>query len=112
MNKMLTTFNQQIPTILRYLENGLRSGHSVRQCLEMIARDLPDPTAGEVTLVMADLDNGFAAPEALTRWLKRVPSEDLNLVVALFLVQFETGGNLADKLNLLGQIMEKRTPLH
>ncbi|MBK8987726.1 MAG: type II secretion system F family protein [Chloroflexi bacterium] len=111
MTAKITAFDQQIPTLLRYLENGLRSGHSVRQCLEMIARDLPEPAADEVQQVMAELDGGTAVPAALHNWLNRTPSEDLNLVVATFLVQFETGGNLADKFNLLGQIMAKRIRL-
>ena len=51
-------------------------------------------------------------PQALDHWLARVPSDDLNLVVATIQVQLEIGGNLADKLNLLGQIMDKRADLH
>lgn len=109
---MTKQFDKQIPLLLRIFENTLRAGYSVPQALEILAKDLPDPAGSEVQQVFDEIKTGTPLPEALDHWLARIPSEDLNLVIATLRVQFEVGGNLADKFNLLAQVMNKRTRLH
>lgn len=103
-----TTFDKQVPLLIRNLENALRSGYNVRQALEIVAQDLPAPLGEEAQRTVSELEAGTPFPEALNHWLERVPSADLDLVLATIKVQLEVGGNLADKLQLLGQILEKR----
>lgn len=105
-------FDQQIPLLIRNVENALRAGYSLKQAFGIVAQDLTPPLSTEAGQVVADLEARVPLPQALDRWLARVPSDDLNLVVATIGVQLEVGGNLADKLNLLGQIMDKRADLH
>lgn len=108
MTTELEKFEAQIPLLLRVLENSLRAGYSLKQALEIVAKDLPAPAGREVQQVLSDLNDGIALPAALAGWLRRVPSHDLDLVAATVNVQLEVGGNLADKFNLLGQILNKR----
>ena len=109
MKNSTDQFDNQIPMILRVFENTLRSGYNVAQCLEIIAKDLPGPAGTEAQQVLVELKDGTALPQALQNWLGRVPSPDLDLIVATILVQLEVGGNLADKFNLLAQVMNKRS---
>ena len=104
-------FDEQIPLILRIFENALRSGYSIGQGLEILSQDLPDPAKRDVQTVLTEIKNGTALLDALDHWLTRRPSEDLNLVVATVRVQLDVGGNLADKFQLLAQIMNQRSPL-
>jgi len=104
-------FDKQIPLLLRLLENALRSGYDVKQSLNLAAEELTTPAKEDVQQVIADFESGMKMPEVFSKWLKRTPSHDLNLVIATILVQLEVGGNLADKFKLLGQIMEKRIKL-
>jgi tight adherence protein B len=97
--------------MLRIFENTLRAGYSLNQSLEILVKDLPAPVGEDIQKVLDETRQGVSLPEALDHWLARRPSEDLNLVIATLRVQFEVGGNLADKLNLLGQIMNKRSRL-
>ena len=110
---MITTntseFDKQIPLLLRLLENALRSGYNVVQSLELAAEELSVPAVEDVKQVIADFKSGTSNQDVLSNWLKRTPSQDLDLVVATIRVQLEVGGNLADKINLIGQIMEKRS---
>ena len=105
------TLETQIPLILRLLENALRSGYNVKQALELATEELSTPALTDIQQVLAEMNSGTSPLDALDHWLKRTPSADLNLVVATFRVQMEVGGNLADKLKLLGQILEKRSAL-
>jgi tight adherence protein B len=112
MTATTALFDRQLPLLLRIFENTLRAGYSMTQSFEIIARDLTDPAGSDVRQVVQDITNGMALSEALDRWLIRTPSGDLNLLIALIRVQLEVGGNLADKLNLLAQMLDHRSPLH
>ena len=104
----VTTFDEQVPLLIRNLENCLRSGYSVFQCFEIIAKDMPEPVRSDAQWIVDEVTGGKSWPDVLDNWLTRTPSHDLDLVVATIRVQLEIGGNLADKLNLLGQIIAKR----
>jgi Flp pilus assembly protein TadB len=109
---MITTVNgldAQLPLLIRHLENALRAGYNLNQAFGIIAKDMDGAAAADAQIVLDAVAGGVAFPAALAQWVARVPSRDLDLIVAAFLVQFEAGGNLADKLSLLGQIMAKRT---
>lgn len=103
-----TTFDREIPMMIRVMENALRSGYSVKQAFETLAKDLPGAVGDEAERVVSELESGVAFPDALDHLLGRVPSPDLDLIIATMRVQLEIGGNLADKLQLIGQIMSKR----
>lgn len=99
---------EQMPLVLRNVEVALRSGYSVKQALEIVSRDMEGPAQAETQQVLAALTDGRALPDALEAWRQRSPSPALDLFVATLFVQQETGGNLADKLQLLAQILAKR----
>jgi tight adherence protein B len=104
-----TAFDKQLPLLVRNLEVALRSGYSLKQAFEVIAKDMPAPAGVEAQWVVDEWNNGTQFTQIFEKWLTRTPSGDLDLVVAAIRVQLEVEGNLADKLQLLAQIMEKRT---
>jgi tight adherence protein B len=110
---MMTTttaaFDKQIPLFVRNLEVALRSGYSVKQAFEIIAKDMPAPASNEAQWVVDEWNGGKKFMQVFENWLTRTPSRDLDLLVAAIRVQLEVEGNLADILQLLAQIMEKRT---
>lgn len=105
----LEKFDKQIPLMLRTMENAMRGGYSLVQAFDKVASDVPAPLGKDAQTLVNELKNGQDMEKSLSAWFKRTPSADLDLVLATLRVQFEAGGNLADKLNLLGQIMEKRS---
>jgi tight adherence protein B len=108
---MVTTeaFDKQIPLFVRNLEVALRSGYSIKQALEIIAQDMPAPVGSDAQWVVDQWNGGKKLIQIFENWLARTPSHDLDLVLAAMRVQLEVEGNLADTLQLLAQIMEKRT---
>ena len=105
---MSSSFEAQIPDFIRLLELSLRSGYSITQSLEIVGRDMAPPLADDARALHVQLAGGTPLPEALAGWLRLRPSHGLDLVAATVAVQMEIGGNLADKLRLLRQIMGKR----
>lgn len=102
-------FDKQIPLVVRHLEVALRSGYSIKQAFEIMATDLPAPAKTEAQWVIDEWNSGQKFLQVFENWLVRTPSSDLDLVIAAIRVQLEVEGNLADTLQLLGQIMEKRS---
>ena len=104
----VTILNEQIPEFLRLIETALRSGYSIVQALVLVTQDMDAPMATSVQETLDEIVQGVDLLQALDNWVQRTADPDLDLFVALFKVQVEVGGNLADKLQLLGQVLDQR----
>ena len=93
---------------IHHFEVYLRSGYSLSQAFEIMANDLDNKSGQEAKLVSQELQEGQSLDQVLDEWLERTPHPDLDLFIATIMVQREVGGNLADKLKLLGQILSHR----
>ncbi len=102
------TIEQQIPELIHIFQVTLRSGYNLKQSLEIVVKDMAQPIAAEVQQLLDEAEAGKSLIQALEEWPVRTQNRDLDLLVATIKVQLEVGGNLADKLQLLAQIMEKR----
>lgn len=110
-NKRLRSFERQLPDTLSLLVNGLRSGYSVMQALEAIAKESPDPSAAEFRRVVQEVQLGISMEDALQHMLDRIDSEDLDLVVTAVNIQREVGGNLAEILDVIAHTVRERIKL-
>jgi tight adherence protein B len=109
--KRFNTFEQQLPDILGLWVNALRSGYSVMQALEAIAKEAPDPSAKEFRRVVQENQLGIPMEEALDHLLTRMPSDDLDLIITAVNIQREVGGNLAEILEIIGHTIRERIKL-
>jgi tight adherence protein B len=107
----LKNFEQQLPDTLGLWVNALRSGYSVLQSMEAIARDAPEPTATEFKRVVQEVQLGINMEDALAHLLARVESEDLDLVITAVNIQREVGGNLAEILDVISHTVRERIKL-
>ncbi len=104
----LKRFENQLPDTLGLWVNALRSGYSVLQSMEAIARDAPEPTATEFKRVVQEVQLGIDVGDALDHLLNRVESEDLDLVITAVNIQREVGGNLAEILDVISHTVRER----
>jgi len=104
----LLRFNDQLADMLNLMVNGLRAGYSTMQAMEAISRELPAPISDEFRRVVQEMQIGLAAERALENLLRRIPSDDLDLVVAAMNVQREVGGNLAEILDVISHTIRER----
>lgn len=109
--KRLVGFESQLPDTLGMWVNGLRSGYSVMQAMEAIATEAPEPTAGEFRRVVQEIQFGIDRPEAFDHLLKRIPSDDLDLIITAVNIQQEVGGNLAEILDIISHTVRERIKL-
>ena len=107
-SQRLTRFNDQLADMLNLMVNGLRAGYSTMQAMEAVSRELPAPISDEFRRVVQEMQLGITMERALENLLRRIPSEDLDLVVAAMNVQREVGGNLAEILDTISHTIRER----
>ncbi len=106
--KRLRRFNDQLPDMLTLMVNGLRAGYSTMQAMEAVSKELPPPISDEFRRVVQEMQLGVPMERALDNLLRRVPSDDLDLVVTAINVQREVGGNLSEILDTISFTIRER----
>ena len=101
-------FAAQLPDALEVMVRSLRAGHPVTSAMAMVRSDLPEPIAGEFGRALDEMTYGLELREALELMARRVDVPDLRFVVASINLQHETGGNLAELLQGLADLMRAR----
>jgi tight adherence protein B len=104
----LRMFDNQLSDMLNLVVNGLRAGFSTLQALEAVSRELPSPICDEFRRVVQEMQLGIAMEEALDHLLRRINSDDLDLVITAINVQREVGGNLAEILDTISFTIRER----
>lgn len=99
---------QQLPEVLAAIANSLKAGCSFFQAVELIARESEPPLAEEFALVNKEMSLGADTEFALENLVKRVVSDDLELVVTAVLIQRQVGGNLSEILDSIAGTIRER----
>jgi len=107
-DKRLVTFGNQLPDMLNLVVNGLRSGYSTMQALEAVSKELPPPLSDEFSRVVKEMQLGISMGESLNNLHRRIPSDDLDLIITAINVQREVGGNLAEILDTISYTIRER----
>lgn len=106
--RRLVRFNEQLGDMLNLMVNGLRAGFSTMQAMEAVSKELPAPISDEFRRVVQEMQLGVTMQQSLDNLLRRIPSEDLDLVVTAINVQREVGGNLAEILDTISYTIRER----
>jgi tight adherence protein B len=104
-------FNDQLLDTLIMMSNGLKAGYSFPQAMEMVAKEGGPPTSTEFQKTLRESTLGVPLEEALQNLNKRIGSEDLDLAVTVVLIQRQIGGNLAEILNNIADVLRDRMKL-
>lgn len=104
----IKAFNDQLGDTITLMANSLRSGYSFLQTLDMVAREAPSPVSTEFNRVVQEVGLGRSTEEALDGLLRRIPSDDLELLITAVNIQHEVGGNLAQILDTIGHTIRER----
>ena len=106
--KRLAAFNAQLGDTIGIMANSLRSGYSLLQAMELVARETPPPMGEEFGRVVREVGLGLSPERALENLVRRIASEDLDLMVTAIKVQHEVGGNLSKILDTIGNTIRER----
>ncbi len=110
--KRLRLFNEQLPGTITLLANSLRAGSSFLQGIELVTREARPPISEEFERVVREMQLGLALQPALNNLVRRVASEDLELMVTAIQIQSTVGGNLATVLDAIAHTIRERMRIH
>jgi tight adherence protein B len=106
--KRLKAFADQLPDTITLLANSLRAGSSFLQGIELVTREARPPISEEFERVVREMQLGVALQPALNNLVRRVASEDLELMVTAIQIQSQVGGNLATVLDAIAHTIRER----
>lgn len=106
--RRLRLFTQQLPDTLTLLVGALRAGHGLNQAFDLVVKHLPPPMSSEIAKVVRAVNLGIPLTRALEDAVVRIGSEDFNLLVVAINVHYETGGNLAETIDIISETVRDR----
>lgn len=106
--RRLKTFATQLPDALEMLARTLRAGQSLAFGFNMVANEMPAPISKEFGRVFEEQNLGVPLDESLRGMTERIPNLDLKFFVTALILQRQTGGDLAEILDKIGELIRDR----
>jgi tight adherence protein B len=104
----LGAFNKQLPDTITLIANALRAGSSFLQAIELVVRESRPPVSTEFGRVIREVNLGLPFDQALENMVRRVRSDDLELMATAISIQHQVGGNLAEILDSIAYTIRER----
>ena len=101
-------FNGKFPDAIELLVRGLRSGLPVTETLGVVAQEVPGPVGEEFKSITDRIRVGRTMEDALQETADRLGIPEFNFFCITLAIQRETGGNLAETLSNLADVLRKR----
>jgi tight adherence protein B len=106
--KRMRMFEEQFPEAIDLIARALRAGHGFTSGLAVVAEEAPQPVAGEFRLLYDQQNFGMPIGDAMKAFALRIPLLDARFFVTAVLTQRESGGNLAEILTNLANVIRER----
>jgi tight adherence protein B len=106
--KRLDKFRAQLPEGLELMARALKAGHALSGSMDMVGKEFSDPLGTEFRETLDEINFGVSVPEALKNFAVRVECAEANFFVVAMILQRETGGNLAELLENLADLLRKK----
>ena len=106
--RRIARFSEQFPDALDIIVRGVKVGHPFSIALGMVAKEMPDPIGTEFGMTSDEVTFGLEMKTAIENLARRVGQEDLLFFTVALNVQSQTGGNLAEVLDRLSNIIRRR----
>jgi tight adherence protein B len=104
----LYKFEEHFPEALDLLSRAVRAGHAFSAGMKMVADELDDPVGPEFRKAFEEQNYGLPLKESLNNLADRIPILDVRFFATAVLIQRETGGNLAEILDNLANVVRER----
>lgn len=104
-------FERQFPDALDMMTRSLRAGHALSGAIGLVGEEMPDPVGQEFRRVFEEIRLGLEPGEALLGIQRRIPTEDTGFFYTAISIQRTSGGNLAEVLDRLAEVIRERFKL-
>ena len=111
VKKRANAFTTKFPDAIELLVRGLRSGLPVTETLGVVASEVPGPVGQEFKLITDRIKVGKTMEDALQDTADRLNMPEFNFFCITLAIQRETGGNLAETLSNLSDVLRKRAQM-
>jgi len=111
VTKRMNAFTAKFPDAIELLVRGLRSGLPVSETMNVVAREMPGPVGAEFRGVVERVKIGRSLDEALQVTADKLGTPEFQFFVISLAIQRETGGNLAETLSNLADVLRKRAQM-
>lgn len=109
--KRLAMIEEQLPDAVELMVRSLRVGHPFSSAINIVAKEVPDPLGSEFGMIADEAAYGREISEALKSLAERMDMQDLRFLAVAVSIQAQSGGNLAEILNGLAQVVRARFKL-
>ena len=111
IKKRTAQFNARFADAIELLVRGLRSGLPVTETLSVVAQEVPGPVGEEFKAIVERIKIGRTMEESLQETADRLGIPEFNFFCITLAIQRETGGNLAETLSNLADVLRKRSQM-
>ena len=111
IKRRINKFNSNFPDAIELMVRGLRSGLPITETLGVVASEIPGPVGIEFRMVADKMKIGRTMEAALQETADRLGTAEFQFFVITLAIQRETGGNLAETLSNLADVLRKRAQM-
>lgn len=109
--RRLAQFEEQLPDAVDLIVRSLRIGHPFTSAVNIVAQEVQDPLGTEFGMIADEATYGMPVTESLDRLAGRVAVPDLRFLSVAVAIQTQSGGNLAEILAGLSDVIRARFKL-
>ena len=106
--RRIKKIEQQLPDALLMMSGAMKSGASLSQAIDNVARDGEPPLSQEFSLYIRQRKLGVKVETAMDNMEQRIQLEDFSMLLAAVRISREVGGNLADTLDSLAETLRQK----
>ena len=111
IKRRIAAFNVNFPDAIELMVRGLRSGLPITETLGIVSSEVPGPVGIEFRAVADKMKIGRTMDAALQETAERLGTAEFQFFVITLNIQRETGGNLAETLSNLADVLRKRAQM-
>src|SRR6476646_6696041 len=111
IKRRINKFNVNFPDAIELMVRGLRSGLPITETLGIVAGEITGPVGVEFRMVADKMKIGRTMEAALQETADRLGTAEFQFFVITLAIQRETGGNLAETLSNLADVLRKRAQM-
>jgi tight adherence protein B len=110
-HRRVQRFQEHFPDAVDMMSRAIRAGNALTAAIQLVAEEMADPVGYEFRQIAEQIRLGLDPGEALARLRERIQTEDVDFFCTAISIQRGSGGNLAEILDRLSEVMRKRFEL-
>lgn len=110
-HRRIQQFQEHFADAVDMISRAIRAGNALSSAIQLVGEEMADPIGHEFRHVTEEIRLGIDPGEALARLQQRIPTDDVEFFCTAVRIQRSAGGNLAEILDRLSDVIRKRFEL-